>query len=265
MKIDKISFTAPHMNYNNNSVNINSYASERNYQTSVYNTKGLNVYFGSLAKGDDVYENKCIKNLRAVREGRMRKFNEDEIKEIITSLKKVDNPAEKIDVLAEALTLLDEPVTAPTTKFIKQIVDVNAGRTEDERFAVLEFAKNELEVATKPFEAFYSISKENQDKLVKILTKISELNENELYESEELRDKTLDSLYDIFRIPVYAHDDLTKSGKVESSEIKTESLKLLYDELKEVKQADDSLQDVTHKKVVEVTEDIFNYFLDNIL
>lgn len=265
MKIDKINFTAPHMNYNNNSVSINSYASERNYQTSIYNTKGLNVYFGSLAKGDDVYEDECIKCLRAVRDGRRRKFDEDEIKEIITSLKKVESSEEKPEVLSEALTLLEEPVTAPTTKFIKQIVDINAGRPEDERFAVLEFAENELEVATKPFEAFYSIPKENQDKLVKILTKISELNENELYESEELRDKTLNSLYAVFRIPVYAHDDLIKAGNAESSEIKTESLKLLYDELKEVKQADDSIHDVPHKKVVDVTQNLFEYFLDNIL
>ena len=78
---------------------------ESGIQTSLYKTKGMNVYFGSLVKGADFIENQCIDILRTARDGVKRRFAENDIEDILVNLKPVKNPKEKPEILQQVLSL----------------------------------------------------------------------------------------------------------------------------------------------------------------
>ena len=124
---------------------------EPEIQTSLYNTKGANVYFGSLAKGADVMEEQCVKILRAARDGMKRRFAENDIEDVLRILKSVKNSEEKPEIIKQVLTLDGEFVEKiPDRDMFKNLVKLIAQRPEHERFAILQFAENELQNSTKP-------------------------------------------------------------------------------------------------------------------
>lgn len=235
-------------------------------QTSIYNTRGANIWFGSLAKAQNVIEAECIQMLRKIRENRYRKFAEDDIQTIINDLRKVQNPNEKQHVLEEVLKVEDETSgLKPDKKIIKQLISINSGRPEDERFAILEFAENELQNATEPLKAFVNLPKEKQDKLVKILQKIDDINEQNLYKSDNTRNETVNSLYDLFRVLVYTEDDLSKNTIKNTDKYKIDQLKLLQNDLKYFENYNGYNNNISKEKVTTTANQIYNYFLENII
>lgn len=230
-------------------------------ETSIYNTKGANVYFGSLAKAQDAFEAECIQILRKVRNHRCRMFDEYDITEMLGSLRKEQNPANKTNVLKEIFCLeSEEYAEKPDKNFLKRVLNLTAGRPEDERFAILEFAQYEFTSAKEPIAAFASLPKEKQDKLVKLLKDIDNVNtinsESEYYNPE--------AMYDTFRTLVYAEDDLARIKGGEADTYKVNTYHTLKDDIeyfKNLTYPDENIK----QRVIPTVEKILNYFLENIL
>lgn len=232
---------------------------------SLYNTPGMNVYFCGLAKGLDVIEENCIKMLRKAREGRCRKFDEYDIRDILISLRKGKNPEQKSEILRDFLFYEDANGVKPDKKLFKQVIDIASDKSESERFALMEYLQNESENVIKPFEAFAKLPKNNQDKLVKILQKIDDVNDKYLFKSDDCRQKIINDLYDTFRVPVFAHDDLTTLKGAEADSCIVQALKLLREDLKCYERSDDFYDNAAKDKIVSIVKDIYNYTLENLL
>lgn len=239
---------------------------DKQVQTSIYNTKGLNIAFGSLAKGQNYIEEECIHLLRKVREGRCRKFAEDDISEIISDLRKNKNTSEQPNVLQEVLTVENsENGQKPDKHFIKKLVKLVADNPEDERFAILEFAENELKTSTSPLSEFSNIPPENKKKLAVILKEISNINEPELFKSENARNEILDSLYDRFKVAVYAHEDLKTLPTAQKDAYRIEKINLLKDDMKFFQNSNNYANNTSKTKTESVARQIYDYFLDNLI
>lgn len=257
-----------------NQINFNKYAANgtqiqnkpqpaKNYssgiQTSLYNTKGMNVYFGSLAQGVDVIENVCIDFLRSARNGAKRRFTENDIEDIVKSLRVVKNPEEKPEILQE-IVALDEGIPIPDKKLFKNIIRQIADKPENERFAILEFAGNEIENAAKPMEIFSKLPYRTQNNLTKLLCQIDDVNDNRLYKSESAREAVMNSLYDTFRVPLYAHEDLDKIDRAFRGRAKRENLEMLNADLNYYENLDAYKDELAKLKVLSVVENIRDYF-----
>lgn len=232
---------------------------EPEIQTSLYNTKGANVYFGSLAKGADVMEEQCVKILRAARDGMKRRFAENDIEDIVKSLRVVKNPEEKPEILQE-IVALDEGIPIPDKKLFKNIIRQIADKPENERFAILEFAGNEIENAAKPMEIFSKLPYRTQNNLTKLLCQIDDVNDNRLYKSESAREAVMNSLYDTFRVPLYAHEDLDKIDRAFRGRAKRENLEMLNADLNYYENLDAYKDELAKLKVLSVVENIRDYF-----
>ncbi len=248
-----------------NNKKVNDAAVKEPY-TSIYDKKGMNIYFCGLAKGVDVIEEECIKLLRKERSGRCRKFTEPDIQDMITSLKKCSKSDDKPVVVQEVLLLEDElSCEKPDKNLIKQLVKVLAGKNEKERYGVLEYAENELKTATEPFGSFARLSNNNQAELIKILSEISDVNEKNLYKSNQDRETLLERMYDLFRMPVYAHEDLSKLSAAEANDYKIEAVKTINHDLNWYKESDIYTNENAKNKVVSIANNILNYFIENIM
>ena len=232
---------------------------------SLYKQSGLSVAFCGLVRGADYAEENCIRFLRKIRENRRRKFDEQDIKEMLGYLKREKEPDNKENVLREVFCLESESdVKLPSKDFLKRALKLITGRPEDERFAVLEFAQHELNCAVKPLEAFSNISEQKQNKLIKILKNINELNDIPYSAAEPALVVESESLYDLFRVLVYAEDDLAKLSKAEANTYKVDTYHLIKDDLEFFKKQNYPNENIK-KKVNTVTQNIYNYFMENIL
>lgn len=234
---------------------------------SLYDTKGISIPFCGLAKGADFVEESCIKMLRKVRESRFRKFDEYDISDMIKSLRKEDNSEDKVTLLKEVFCLeSSEDGKLPDKNIIKNVLDVIAGRPQDERFAVLEFSQYEINNATRPMEAFCSLPKLTQDKLIDILKNIEKLCITNDMNSEQKTSvpKVLEALYDTFRVIVYAEDDLSKLKPAQINDYKVQTFHLLKDNVKYFENIAYP-NEKTKLTVKNIVEDINKYFIENIL
>lgn len=267
MEINQITF------HNNKTLNPKQNCNPQNnnvekpkLDVSIYNQKGLNLPFCGLAKGLDEAEEACIYMLRKVREGRMRKYPENEIKEIVTSLRQIKNPEDKKAVLEEIFEVKDEFQGKKLEKdLIKNLIDINANRAEKQRYAVLEFAQNEIYNTTKPMNSFSKLTKEQQDKLIPILEDIESVNERKLFQSSKQQKEIINTLYEEFRVPVYAHEDLSKLQGKEAADYKIENAKLLNSDKKYINNLDGYANKSSKEKINTILEKIFNYYMENIL
>lgn len=238
---------------------------EKRLETSIYNSKGTNVYFGSLARAQDAFEAECIQILRKVREHRCRKFDEFDITEMLGSLRKEQNPENKTNVLKEIFSLeCEEAGKSPDRKFLKRVLNLTSGRPEDERFAILEFAQNELNIATKPLETFAALPAEKQDKLVKLLKDINNVNDTSWHGGVVSEYYNSDSLYDSFRTLVYAEDDIAKLGTDAANTRKVDAYHILKDDMEYYKNSTYPDENVK-RRVLSAAENIYEYFLENVL
>lgn len=235
-------------------------------QNSLYNTKGVYIPFCGLAKGQDFIEESCISLLRKARENRCRKFAEDDIREILTDLRKSKSPEDKPHIIQEALTI-ENPETGeqPSKNFIKKVIKLTAGKPEAERFALLEFAQSELKTAAAPLKVFSQLPEDKQTKLTKILKEINNANDKELYKSKDDWIETIDSAYDIFRTAVYAHDDISRLDARDADAYKIKTLKMLYSDKNYMQNLDVYSCDNAREKIVSIAQNVINYFCENIL
>lgn len=243
----------------------NAAAGSSNVETSIYKQKGVNIPFCGLAKGADIFEENCINFLRKIRQGRCRKFDEYDIKEMLKSLRQEKDSSNKESVLKEIFCLEpDELTAAPSKDLLKRTLKLTAGRGEDERFAILEFAQHELNYATKPLEAFSNLPAEKQDKLIKILKDINDINDVSYPNHGEITNQNLDEVYDFFRTLVYSEDDLSKLSGPAADRYKIDTYHLIKDDIEYFKKQDYKNENVRNK-VNTVIQNIHNYFLENIL
>ena len=243
------------------------FSSERQVEVSLYNNKGVSVPFCGITKGADFVEENCIRMIRKVRENRCRKFDESDIKDMIISLRKEKNADNKEGLLKEVFCLEScDDCKLPNKSIIKNVLNVIAGRPQDERFAVLEFSQYEINNATKPMEAFCSLPKAKQDKLIGILKNIESLNTTPVLgeKSGMLDSNVSDALYDSFRVLVYAEDDLSKLKPEQINDYKVKTFHLLKSDCEYFENL--TYPDKKSKlNVKNIVEGINKYFIENIL
>ena len=234
-------------------------------ETSLYNTKGLNVYFGSLAKGADFIENQCIDILRTARDGVKRRFAENDIEDILVNLKPVKNPKEKPEILQQVLSLDGEFTDViPDNKMFKNLVGLISEKPEQERYAILQFAENELQNATKPMETFMKLPYRVQNDLTKLLVTIDDVNNDFLFKNDNARASAVDALYDTFRVALYAHDDMADVEKIFRGSYKRKNLELLKSDYAYYDRFDGYKSDDAKRLVLDVVDEITGYFEKNI-
>lgn len=222
------------------------------------------TFFCGLAKGQNAAENACIKLLRKVRDGRFRKFTENDITEMITDLRKTPQKDEKEKILEEVLSLKNEENgEKPGRFFIKRVINLVSGRPETERYAILDYALNDLSTATEPLAVFTKLPEKIKDHFAKMLVKINEVNDHNLYRSENARTYTIDSLYDHFRVLLYAQDDIKRLPPDKIKEYKFDAISTLHDDLKFFEKSDTYSGNEGKSKVLAVGKKIYNYFLEN--
>lgn len=265
MKINPLLKNYSYISCGSNKKQTLSQAADNHIQTSLYNQKGVNVPFCGLAKGIDIFEEECISFLRQVRENRFRKFDENDIKEMLTSLRKEKTVENKKNILKEVFELEDEELNLPAKQYLKKALNLIAGRNEEERFALLEFAQHEIKYATQPLEAFSKLPSEKQNKLIKILTKIDSVNEPVFFKTKDKNITITESLYDLFRTLVYAEDDLTKLKTTDIAKYKINTYHLLKNDMKYFDNIDGYANEQSKLKVIDVTKAIYEYFLENIM
>lgn len=274
MKINKLNLYAYITDKtNSNKQKQSTTPSSENIQTSIYNQKGVQIPFCGIAKGIDEAENLCIKLLRGERIQKLtrsrgaspRKFDEYDIKEILTILKKTENPEDKPHIIEEVLQLENETNgIKPDKDIIKNVIKLISGKPEAERYGILEYTMNDLKNGVKPIEELSKLPEEKQNKLVKILKNISDINEHELFVSEKAKDETLDSLYDTFRIALYAEDDLSKLDISQANAYKLDKINILNQDRKYFNDLPNYSTQEAKEKIISVSNSILNYFLDNI-
>lgn len=238
----------------------------RDIETSIYKQKGLNISFGCLAKGADEAEKICIGLLRKVKEGRRRKFAEDDIEEIIESIKNIKNPEDKKNIIEEVLTIQDNSTgLKPDKHIIKKLVKLVADKPEQERYALLEYAENDLKTVIEPLNAFIRLPKEKQNGLINILKDITDVNEEKFFTTKDAKDETIDTLYEHFRELLYADEELSRHP-AKAKDLKLQTVDLLSDDLKYFINGEDMYSDPkAQNKVVKVAHDVLNYFVTNYL
>lgn len=274
MEVSRINFYNPNLNVYQNKVHNKQEKPEfeKNIQTSLYNQKGLNVSFGCIAKGIDEAEEICIKMLRKARQPKLtngrgaapRKFDEDDIKEIISSLRKIENPDDKKHIIEEVLLIEDEANgLKPDKHIIKKLVKLVADKPELERFALLEYAENDLKTVIEPLNAFIRLPKEKQNGLINILKDITDVNEEKLFKTKNAKDETIDTLYEHFREVLYTDEQLALNP-AKAKDIKLQTVDLLTEDIKYFINGEDKYSDPTaQNKVVKVAHDVLNYFVSN--
>ena len=204
--------------------------------------------------------------LRRVRENRYRKYDEEGIKEIVSSLHQIKNSDEKKAVLEEIFEVKNENNKQKLDKnFIKNLVNINANRSESQRYAVLDFAQYELDTATKPMIAFSKLTKEQQDKLTPIIEDIGDVISTDFFKSTSDMTLTQQELYDTLRIPIYAHEDLAKLQGEAAKDYKIENLKILHAEKKHFDKSEIFTNNSAKQKAVSCVEKIIDYFMENLL
>ena len=241
-------------------------------QTSLYNQKGLNVSFGCLAKGIDEAEEVCIKLLRKARIQKIsrtkgaspRKFDEQDIKEIITSIRKIEKPEDKTHIIEEVLTIEDDQGLKPEKGIIKKLVKLIADKPEEERFALLEYAENDLKTVYEPLNAFINLPKEKQNGLIGLLKEITDVNETKLFKSNQAQTETIDSLYEHFREVLYAEEELLKLPPAKANDFKLQTIDVLNNDIKYYINVPDNFADPkAQNKIINVAHKVFSYFIEN--
>lgn len=254
---------------------------ENSIETSIYNQKGVHIPFcGIWSRSSTRIENECIELLQNIRNGKYKLFTPSESKKILQSLEQELCEEERPQILKEVMAMTwDEAIPGPGVKvdmfnaagepiprqFIQKLIKLNAGRSADDRLAVVEFARYEQDVgATEPLGAFFKLPEERLQELIPFLRRISDLN----YLSDGLGDspyeKYLPDLYDHFRSLVYGIDDLSKPGtKLKKQQIKDELVEVLSDDY--FWRKDDYPSEDARKIILELVKDMNDYAMERIV
>lgn len=250
-------------------------------ETSVYNQKGVQVPFcGFWSKCSNKVENECIDLIQNIRNGKYKLYTPSEAKKILQSLEQELCEEEKPHIIKEVMAMTwDEAIPGPGIKvdmfnaagepisrqFIQKLIKLNAGRSADDRLAVVEFARYEQDIgATEPLGAFFKLPEERLQELIPFLRRISDLN----YEGEAFAtspyEKYIPELYDHFRSLVYGIDDLSKTGKkIKKQQIKNDLVEVLSDDY--FWRKDDYPSEDARKTILELVKDMNDYAMERIV
>lgn len=233
-------------------------SSLKQYETSIYNRKGVTLPFGCIAKGINSAENECIKFLRKARNGRCRQYTEPQINDYILLMRggHEEHKREKIHVLKDIFTLYDECVGGnPDEKFLKNFLKLTKNQPEREYYSILEFAQHELTVgATEPLASVASASPKNQNRFVQLMSKISDVNEAKFYTSDEMRLRNREFLYEDLRSVIYAAEDAPKMAPEE----KLQAIQDVYYDVNRIKSSKDFPNFYAQNKVLKVSREILD-------
>lgn len=245
MKINGISQNLINYNYQNSQVSNPVY--ENNIQTSIYNQKGVTLPFGARFKPLNICEENCVGMLRKIKDGTHQRFLQNDVNEIMTSLRKEENPQEMeryLDNLIEALS-----DTECDKHSFKRIVQLTAGKSEDEKYTILGFADHELQNAVEPLKAFSELPADKRERLMPFLERIH------LDQSSE---DTTAALYDTFRTLVYAEEDMSKLSGDALNKYKVDTCRMLRDNI-------GYFENNADENSVSIAKDIYHYFVDNMI
>lgn len=254
---------------------------ENSIETSIYNQKGVHVPFcGIWSRSSTRIENECIELLQNIRNGKYKLFTPSESKKILQSLEQELCEEERPNIIKEVMAMTwDEAIPGPGVKvdmfnaagepiprqFIQKLIKLNAGRSADDRLAVVEFARYEQDIgATEPLGAFFKLREERLQELIPFLRRITDLN----YAGDALKDspyeKYIPELYDHFRCLVYGIDDLSKPGtKLKKQQIKDELVEVLSDDY--FWRKDDYPSEEARKIILELVKDMNDYAMERIV
>ena len=254
---------------------------ENSIETSIYNQKGLTLPFCGFWNHTQKFQEECIDLLNSARNGKYKKFTKADIEQILKILEKEPIASERPNILKEAFCLTwDETIPDGvkkidfynidseeiSNKFMKKFLKLVSGRQEEDRLALLEFTKYEMDNgATEPLEAFLKLPENRKQELIPFLRRISELNTPNLYKGEDDGIECAGDLYDYFRSLVYAIDDLSharlSSGK-----------RAIKEELIDVTIKDNYFSErleypneKTKKEVLELINDMNEYIMEKIV
>ena len=252
----------------------------KNFETSIYNQKNVTLPFKGLLSTPKYFDNKCIKLLRTARNGRRMLFNEADINRIINILKKESSASERLFILKEAFCLTNDD-TIPdgenkidfydlygepiSKKFFKDYLKLVSGRNEDDRMALLDFTKFEMDSdATEPIGAFLKLPESRKQELIPFIRRIAALNMSSFSDSDIDKSEYANNLYDYFRLIVYAIDDLSHTRLAsEKRRIKNELLEItVNDHSYEDKEYAD---EATKNEVLNLIKDMNEYILERIV
>ena len=230
-------------------------------EKSLYNTKGSNVYFCGMVKCLNQAEEVLADGLRAIKENGRKKFNEHDVRDIMEALRKNSKAEDKEEVLIMSKSLLDPDWGLEVdNKTFKRVVGALANRTEEERYAILEFAQYEARNATNPMNTFTKLPKETQDELTGFLHDIKELRYGDLFADNELDPEMGDGLYDLFKVAMYAHEDLPKLSAAQAKLYKQEQMEIIASDIEYLQKYDQYKTPEQKEKVVQFAKNIHEYF-----
>ncbi len=228
----------------------------RNFETSIYDRKGLTLPFGCWAKGANAAEEVCIKAFRKVREGRVRKYTEPEIVGFMRQLHETpagQNIEAVVDELFTTYKVCFEEFGAPIAKkrdadFVINYLKVAKNCDEYERLGLIGFTQHELcEGAVKPLEALANAAPEQQSRFIKLM--------NDISFSATGKSQVL---YDDLRHVIYAAEDLPKLND-------SDKLQYLLDVRSDYKRfkADEGFESKAEKEdVLKISREIVETMMD---
>ncbi len=243
---------------------------------SIYNSKGSSVYFCGLVRGLSRVEEDIANELRQFMVDGKRKFNEHSIRDFMEHIQKAKTTEDK-KFMREALDalLLDEEnqmkymsdgrvvrnvfndyEPKDLNKVLKSFVD----RSEEDKFALLDFAEYELRNATDPMTSFNNLPRKTQDDLLKLIHKVKDLHYGDMMADNGLDTEACDGLYDLFKVAMYAHEDLSKLSAVEAKLYKQEQLEIIRSDIDYWQKCDKFADEKQKQKTIAFAKDVLNYF-----
>lgn len=245
MKISNINQNLINYNYQNSQVSTPVY--ENNIQTSIYNQKGVTLPFGARFKPTNPFEGDYVQMLKKIKDGTHQKFLQDDICEIMTSLKAEKQPEEMKRFFGDLIYALED--IEYDKHFFKRLIKLLAGKSEDDKYTILAFADHELKNAVEPLKAFVELPADKQKKLMPLLEKIH---------ITEAPEDTTEALYDTFRTLVYAEEDMAKLKGDALNKYKIDTCRILRDNIEYFENQRDN-------NSVSIAKDIYHYFTDNMI
>ncbi len=245
MKINGISQNLINYNYQNSQVSNPVY--ENNIQTSIYKQKGVTLPFGARFKPLNLCEENCVGMLRKIKDGTHQRFLQNDVNEIMTSLRKEKDPKEMERFLGNLIDALQD--TECDKHSFKRLIKLIAGKSEDDKYTILAFADHELQNAVEPLKAFVELPADKRERLMPFLERIH------LDQSSE---DTTAALYDTFRTLVYAEEDMSKLSGDALNKYKIDTCRTLRDSV-------GYFENRADENSVSIAKDIYHYFVDNMV
>ncbi len=248
-------------------------------QKSIYNSKGSNVYFCGLVRGLSVAEEVIAEKFRTFVEYGRRRFNEHDIRDLMEHVKRAKTQEEK-EFVFDAVNALLDPVEKYKLddRVVRQVANevdndvlnrtlkVTEGRSEDAKWAILDFADYETRHATNPMQTFARLPKETQDELTGILEKLQKVRyAGNPMRGDDLSLEASDSLYDLFKVVMYAHEDLPKLNPAERQKYLLEQLDIIGGDIRHWQTTDEIESPELRQQVVNFSKDLLHYFTDKFI